>query len=154
MTLSFVWIIPRGGQLQQKVVNKELKELYTSENTRHIKHSNIHPRNHLYQSKLHFNFHANLLFLNNICKYLECWQVFDCCNFNVKKNSSNEKNDYVDCNHKEIEISSNTLTSFDVSNKNKTENTISKKLEFHFDNDITNKADIYVLMNKNPCKIH
>ena len=71
-----------------------------------------------------------------------------------QKNSSNEKNDYVDCDRQEIEISSNNLTSCDVSNKNKTENIISKKLEFHFDNDITNKADIYVLMNKNPCKIH
>ena len=46
----------------------------------------------------------------------------------LKKNSSNKKNVYGDCNRKEIGSSSNTLTSCDVSNKNKTENTISKKL--------------------------
>ena len=66
--------IPRGYQLQQKAfnVNKELKELCASENIRYIEHGNIHSRNHLNRSKLHFNFHGNTLFLNNICKYLEC----------------------------------------------------------------------------------
>ena len=56
---------------QQKAfnINKELKELCTSKNIRCIEHGNIHPRNHLNRSKLHFNFHGNTLFLNNICKY-------------------------------------------------------------------------------------
>ena len=67
-------IIPRGDQLQQKAVNvnEELKELCASKNIRYIEHGTIHPRNHLNRSKLHFNFHGNTLFLNNICKYLEC----------------------------------------------------------------------------------
>ena len=75
---------------------KELKELCASRNIRYIEHGNVHPRNHLNWSKLYFNFHDNTLFLNNICKYLECWQVFDCCNekegnVNGKTNNSNEK---------------------------------------------------------------
>ena len=63
-------IIPRGDQLQQKAVNvnRELKELCASKNIRYIDHGNIHPKNHLNRSKLHFNFHGNTLFLNNICK--------------------------------------------------------------------------------------
>ena len=67
-------IIPRGDQLQQKAfnVNKELRELCASKNIRYIEHDNIHPRNNLNRSKLHFNFHGNTLFLSNICKYLEC----------------------------------------------------------------------------------
>ena len=62
-------IIPRGDQLQQKAVNvnKELKQLCTSKNIRHIEHGNKHPRNHLNWSKLHFSFHGNTLFLNKIC---------------------------------------------------------------------------------------
>ena len=65
-------IIPRGDQLQQKTlnVNKELQELCAS--IRYIKHGNIHPGNRLNRSKLHFNFHGKTLFLNNICKCLEC----------------------------------------------------------------------------------
>ena len=53
-----------------------------------------------------------------------------------------------------IESSSNTLASCAVSNKNETENTNSKNSEFCFDNDITNKANINKVMDKNPCKIH
>ena len=67
-------IIPRGDQLQQKAfnVNKELKELCASKNIRYTEHGNIYPRNNLNRSKLYFNFHGNTLFLNNICKNLEC----------------------------------------------------------------------------------
>ena len=66
-------IIARGDQLQQKAfnVNKELKELCASKNIRYIEHSNIHPRNHLNWSKLHFSCHGNTLFLYNISKCLE-----------------------------------------------------------------------------------
>ena len=66
-------IIPRGDQLQQNAfnVNKELNDLCASKNIRYIKHGNIHPRNHLTRSKLHFNFHGKTLFLNKVCKYLE-----------------------------------------------------------------------------------
>ena len=62
---------PIETENQQKAFNiiKELKELCTSKNIRCIEHGNIHPRNHLNRSKLHFNFHGNTLFLNNICKY-------------------------------------------------------------------------------------
>ena len=153
------FIIPRGDQLQQKAfnVNKELKDLCTSKNIRCIEHGNIHPRNHLNWSKLHFNFHGNTLFLNNICKYLESWQAFGCCNekegnVNVKTNNSNEKNDY--CNSKDIESSSNNFVSYDASYKSGIGNIISKNSEFCSDNDIANKANINKAIDQNPCKMH
>ena len=67
-------IIPRGNQLQRKAfnVNKELKQLRASKNIRYIEHGNIHPRDHLNWSRIRFNFHGNTLFLNNVCRYLEC----------------------------------------------------------------------------------
>ena len=51
-------IIPRDDQLQQETFNvsKELKELCACKIIIYTEHSNIHPRNHLNQSKLHFNF--------------------------------------------------------------------------------------------------
>ena len=124
-----------------------------------IEHGNIHPRNNLNRSKLHFNFHDNTLFLNSISKYFECWQALDCYNekednINAKTNNSNEKNDYVNWNRKATESSSNNLPNCDVSNRNEIENTKSKNSEFCFDNDITNKADINKVMDKNPCKIY
>ena len=122
MTLSFPQSL--GDQFQQKSfnVNKELKEICASKNIRFIEHGNIHPRNHLNRSKLHFNFHDNTLFLNNICIYIDCWQVFDYCNekegnVNAKTNNSHEKNDYVNRNRKDIESSSNNLANCDVSDK-------------------------------------
>ena len=154
-------IIPRGDKLQQKAfnVNKALKEFCTSKNISYIEHGNIHPRNHSIGTKLHFNFHGNTLFLNSICKYLECWQVFDCCNekegnVNAKTNNSYEKNNYFNCNRKNIESSNNNLANCDVSYKNYIENTNSKNSEFCIDNDITNKADINKLIDENLFKIH
>ena len=96
------------------------------------------------------------LLLNSICNYLECWQVFDCCdekegNGNVKTNNSNEENDYFNC--RDIESSSNTLANCDASYKNDIENINSKNSEFCSDNGITNKADINKVMDENPCKI-
>ena len=64
------------------------------------------------------------------------------------------KNAYVNCNHKNIESSSNNLANCNVSNKNDIENTNSKNSEFCIDNDITNKADIKKIMDENPSKIH
>ena len=150
-------IIPRGDQLQQKAfnINKQLKELCASKNIRYIEHGNIHPRNRLNRFKLNFNFHGNFSFLSGICKYLECLQVYDCCNEkegNVNVNNSNEKSDY--CNRKDIESSSNNLTNYDASNKNDIENINSKNSKFCSENDITNKADINKVMDENPCKIH
>ena len=65
-------IIPRGDQLQQKAfnVNKELKELCASKNIRYTEHGNIHPRNHLNRSKLHFNF--QLALLTGLSKAFDC----------------------------------------------------------------------------------
>ena len=93
--------------------------------------------------------------MNGICKYLECLQVYDCCNEkegNVNVNNSNEKSDY--CNRKDIESSSNNLTNYDASNKNDIENINSKNSKFCSENDITNKADINKVMDENLCKIH
>ena len=145
-------IIPRGDhQLQQKVfnVNKELKELCASKNITYIEHDNIHLRNHLNRSKLHFNFHGNTLFLSNVCKY--CVDKFlICCN--EKEGNVNAKIN--NCNRKDIESSSNNLGNCDVTNKNNIENTNSKNSEFCIDKDITNKADINKVMDEESCKIH
>ena len=151
MTLSFLQSFQEVKALN---VNKELKELCVSKNVRYVEYGNIHPRNHLNRSKLYFNFHGNNSFLNSICKYLETWQFFECCNEkegngNIKTNSSYEKNDYVNCNRKDIESSSNNLANCDVSS-----NTNTKNLEFCINNDITNKADINKVMDENPCKIY
>ena len=72
--MTLLLVIPRSSQMQQKSVNvnKELKELCASKNIRYIELGNIHVKNHLNRSKLHLNFYCNALFLNNICKYLEC----------------------------------------------------------------------------------
>ena len=60
--------IPRDDQLQQETFNvsKELKELYACKNIIYIEHSNIHPRNHLNQSKLYFNFYCNIFFKQHL----------------------------------------------------------------------------------------
>ena len=70
------------------------------------------------------------------------------------KNNSNEKNDYINCNRKDIESSSNVLASCDVSDKNDIENINNKKLEFCIDNETTNKADINKVIDGIPCKVH
>ena len=90
-------IFQRGDHLQQKAfnLNKELKGLCASKNIRYIEHGKIHPRNYLNWSKVRFNFHGNTLILN-ICKFLECKQIFDCGNekegnAEAKTDNSNEK---------------------------------------------------------------
>ena len=44
-------------------------------------------------------------------------------NVNVKANNSYEKNNYVNCNRKDIERSSKNFANCDVNNKNEIENT-------------------------------
>ena len=68
------------------------------------------------------------------------------------KTTTTKKNDY--CNHKDIESSSNNLANYDASYKNDIENINSKNLEFCSDNDITNKADINIVIDENLCKIY
>ena len=93
-------------------------------------------------------------------KLIRKYIVFYCCNekevnVNVKTNNSNEKKKKKDyCNNKDIESSSNNLANYNASYKNDIENINSKNSEFCSDNDITNKADINIVMDENLCKIH
>ena len=61
------------------------------------------------------------------------------------------KNDYFNCNRKDIESSSNSPANYDFNNKNDVENTNSKNSEFCIDNNLTNKVDINKVMDENPC---
>ena len=96
VTLHLLHHSKRGPITTESSQCEQRTKIIIYKNIRYIEHDNIHPRNHLNQSKLHFNFHGNTLFLNKICKCLECLQIFDCCiekedNVNVKTNNSNEK---------------------------------------------------------------
>ena len=129
--------------------------IITSKNIRFIEYNNIHPRIHLNRSKLYFNFHGNSLFVNNICKYLECWHCFNEKEGNVNAKTTNDPNEKYDyCSLKDIETSSNILANYNASNKDDIENINSKNLEFCSDNEITNKAHIKKVMDENLCKIH
>ena len=63
-----------------------------------------------------------------------------------------KKNDYVDCNRKDIESSCNNVANCNISSKNDIENTNSKNMEFCIANVIANKADINEVMDKKPSK--